>query len=130
MTILYVDDDPDDRQIFQEAVKSLDESFVCDTAVDGLDALSYVGSNKLPDVIFLDINMPLMNGKTCLAELKGNKITSHIPVIIFTTSNNPLERDECEKIGATDFILKPVSFLEMKDILASIFISGKHSLQA
>ena len=123
MTILYVDDDPDDRQIFLEAIKSVDDSFVCDTAKDGLDALAYLDSNKLPDVVFLDINMPLMDGKTCLSEIRGNKNTSHIPVVIFTTSNNPQEKDECRELGASDFVLKPVSYLEMKRILISIFKS-------
>ncbi|MEX2232761.1 MAG: response regulator [Cyclobacteriaceae bacterium] len=124
MTILYVDDDPDDRQIFLEAVKTIDESFVCNTAKDGLDALTYLDSNTLPDVVFLDINMPLMNGKACLAEIKGNKNTSHVPVIIFTTSNNPQEKDECKGLGATDFVHKPISYIEMKDILTSIFITN------
>lgn len=123
MTILYVDDDPDDRHVFQEAVKSIDERLVCMTAQDGLEALSYVTDKKLPDVIFLDINMPLMDGKACLAELRGNKETAHIPIIMFTTSSDPSERSECENLGATDFILKPVSYLEMKEIVISVLYS-------
>jgi CheY-like chemotaxis protein len=123
MTILYVDDDADDRHIFQEAVKSIDARFTCITAQDGLDALSYLSDNKLPDIIFLDINMPLMDGKTCLGELRGNKHTAHIPVIMFTTSNNPEERSMCENLGANDFVLKPVSYLHMREIIASILSS-------
>jgi CheY-like chemotaxis protein len=130
MTILYVDDDPDDRQIFLEALKSIDGRLECVTAKDGLDALSYLESNALPDVVFLDINMPLMDGKTCLTEIKSNKNTSHLPVIIFTTSNNPEEKEECKKIGASDFILKPVSYLDMKEILTSILNSRKDTLFA
>jgi CheY-like chemotaxis protein len=130
MNILYVDDDPDDRQIFLEALKSINEKYVCATAKDGLDALSYLGSHDLPDLIFLDINMPLMNGKTCLAEIKGNKSMAKVPVIIFTTSHNPAEREECKKMGAADFLLKPVSYLGMKNILASIFNSRKNILLA
>jgi CheY-like chemotaxis protein len=130
MKILYVDDDPDDRQVFQEALKSIDENCICATAKDGLDALTYLGSNALPDLIFLDINMPLMNGKTCLAEIKGNKITAHLPVIIFTTSHNPVEKDEFKRLGASDFVLKPVSYLGMKNILTAIFNSRKNMLMA
>jgi CheY-like chemotaxis protein len=125
MTILYVDDDPDDRQIFAEAVKSINDGIECAMAQDGLDALSYLGTHELPDIIFLDINMPLMDGKTCLTEIRGTKETAGIPVVIFTTSNNPAERTECENLGANDFLLKPVSFLEMKDILTSILQSSK-----
>jgi CheY-like chemotaxis protein len=126
MTILYVDDDPDDRQLFLEAVTSIDEKIVCITANDGLDGLSWLGSHDLPDLIFLDINMPLMNGKTCLTEIKNNRETSSIPVIIFTTSNNPREKNECTRIGAEGYVLKPVSYLHMRNILLEILNSRAH----
>lgn len=125
MTILYVDDDADDRQIFVESVNAIDAHFTCATARDGLEALTYLDANELPDVVFLDINMPLMDGKACLAEIRSNKRTSGLPVIIFTTSNDPGERGECEVLGANDFIRKPVSYPEMKNILASTFRSSK-----
>lgn len=122
MTILYVDDDADDRQIFEEAVRSLDAQHVCATARDGLDALSYLTIQKAPpDIIFMDLNMPLMDGKTCLGEIRNNKETGHLPVIIFTTSNNPGDKKRCEELGATDYFLKPVSFVEMREILRGIF---------
>lgn len=120
MTILYVDDDPDDRCIFLEAVKSIDATVVCTTAIDGLDALSLLESHELPHVIFLDINMPLMNGITCLTEIKGNKNTAHIPVIIFTTSDDLLEMEQCMKLGAKEFLHKPSSYAEMKELLLSV----------
>ena len=128
MTILYVDDDPDDRQIFQEAIAAIDTAYVCITAQDGLAALSLLSDRKYPDIIFLDINMPLMDGKSCLTEIRGNKNTAHIPVVMCTTSNNPDERKKCEKLGASDFFLKPVSYREMKEILASILKSAKLEL--
>ena len=128
MTILYVDDDPDDRQIFQEAVRSLDTRTVCVTAQDGLDALSYLSIHQLPDIIFLDLNMPLMDGKTCLSEIRGNKDTGHLPVIIFTTSSNGRDRKDCENLGATDFLLKPVSFRHMREMLRSVFDGNQYSL--
>jgi CheY-like chemotaxis protein len=121
MTILYVDDDPDDRQLFLEAVRSIDDKIVCATANDGLDGLSWLESHTLPDVVFMDINMPLMNGKICLAEIKSNEKTSQLPVIIFTTSNNPDERTECAKIGAAAYVLKPISYLQMKNTLSALF---------
>ena len=128
MTVLYVDDDPDDRQIFQEAIAAIDAAYVCLTAQDGLAALSLLSDRKYPDIIFLDINMPLMDGKSCLTEIRGNKNTAHIPVVMCTTSNNPDERKKCEKLGASDFFLKPVSYREMNEILASILKSAKLEL--
>ena len=125
MTVLYVDDDSDDRLLFIESLKSMNDQVLCVTARDGLEALDYLRKNNLPDVVFLDINMPLMDGKKCLAEIRRNKKTSALPVIIFTTSNDPGERGECEVLGATDFIRKPVSYPDMAQILSSIFQSSK-----
>jgi CheY-like chemotaxis protein len=127
MTILYVDDDPDDRQIFQEAVKSIDSRTICVTAQDGLDALSYLSMHEPPDLIFLDLNMPLMDGKTCLGEIRGNKATGHLPVIVFTTSGNNRDRVDCENLGATDFLLKPVSFRHMREMLRSAFACSQYT---
>lgn len=121
MTILYVDDDADDRQIFQEAVRSLDGQHTCVTACDGLDALSYLSLHEAPDIIFMDLNMPLMDGKTCLVEIRNSKAIRHLPVIIFTTSNHPGDKKQCKELGATDYLLKPVSFIHMREILRAIF---------
>lgn len=121
MTILYVDDDPDDRQIFEEAVKSIDSRHICVTAQDGLDALSYLSMHAAPDMIFMDLNMPLMDGMTCLMAIRENKDNDKLPVIIFTTSTNPKDRRQCERLGATDFLLKPFSFVHMREILRTVF---------
>ena len=130
MTILYVDDDPDDRQLFLEAVRSIDERIVCFTAKDGLDGLSWLGSHTLPDLVFLDINMPLMNGKMCLTEIRTHKETALLPVIIFTTSNNPAEKKECVQIGANAYVLKPVSYPNMRKILLEILNSSAFKITA
>lgn len=126
MTILYVDDDADDREIFCDAVRSIDENIICVTATNGLDALSFLESQtQLPDVVFLDINMPLMGGKTCLAEIRGSKKMAHLHVIMFTTSTNPREIEECKKIGANDFINKPASYLHLRELLTFIINTRK-----
>ncbi len=124
MTILYVDDDSDDREIFRDAIKSINDCIVCETANNGLEALSFLETHhQLPDVVFLDINMPLMNGKICLSEIRGNKKIAHLPVIIFTTSTNPNEITELKNIGATDFINKPSTYIHLTQTLSSIINS-------
>ena len=128
MTILYVDDDSDDRQLFVESVHTMDGQIICATARDGLEALDFLKKNRLPDLVFLDINMPLMDGKKCLAAIRSSKETAALPVIIFTTSNDPGERGECEVLGASDFVRKPVSYHGMVDILGSILGSPKFGL--
>lgn len=123
MSILYVDDDPDDRFIFEEAVKAIDERLICSTVSDGTEALTYLESHK-PDVVFLDINMPLMNGKTCLQRIRANARTSSLPVYILTTSDDPSEKSLCKQIGASDFFMKPDSYRQLKQLLRSVVDSA------
>jgi CheY-like chemotaxis protein len=119
MSILYVDDDPDDRYIFEEAVKAIDARLICSTVNDGTEALIYLESNK-PDVVFLDINMPLMNGKTCLERIRANERMSDLPVYILSTSDDPAEKNFCKRIGASDFFMKPDSYRQLKQLLRSV----------
>ena len=109
MRILFVDDDADDRMLFIEAVKEVDESYECVTANDGRQALELLNNvvHSLPDIIFLDINMPRLSGKKCLFEIKNNERLKHIPVIIYTTSKDVEESKELKELGAYHFISKP-----------------------
>lgn len=109
LSLLIVDDDPDDRAFFIEAAKEVDENIECITANDGQKALDLMRANlsSLPDLIFLDIRMPLLNGKKCLVEIKNDERLKHIPVIIYTTSKLVEESIELKKMGAFHFISKP-----------------------
>ncbi|HTE12300.1 MAG TPA: response regulator [Chitinophagaceae bacterium] len=109
LSLLIVDDDPDDRTFFIEAAKEVDENIECITANDGQKALDLMRANlsSLPDLIFLDIRMPLLNGKKCLVEIKNDERLKHIPVIIYTTSKLVEESIELKKMGAFHFISKP-----------------------
>ena len=109
ISLLIVDDDPDDRELFIEAVKDVDEDIECVTANNGLQALEWLQdtSNPLPNLIFLDIRMPLLNGKKCLYAIKNDERLRHIPVIIYTTSKDVEESKELKEMGAFHFISKP-----------------------
>jgi CheY-like chemotaxis protein len=109
--LFLIDDDPDDQEIFQEAIKVIDKTIICYTASDGKDALSKLhDALLLPDVVFLDLNMPVMNGKDCLKALKQDKVLKHIPVIVYSTSSADKERYNCLSLGATQYISKPPQF--------------------
>jgi CheY-like chemotaxis protein len=110
MRILYIDDDHEDRDIFLEAVRSLTHSVEFEYAASCEDALFKLKTLAPPDLIFLDINMPLRNGKECLKIIKTNPLLKRIPVIIYSTSNHQKERDECTRLGAMDYIVKPGNF--------------------
>jgi CheY-like chemotaxis protein len=122
--VLLVDDDSDDRDLFTEAVSLVDPSISVEVKKDGEELMQYLSStSQLPDVIFLDLNMPKKNGKECLIELRGDKQLSNIPVIIYTTSLNPIDIEDTFKQGAQFFFRKPNSFEEMKEILRKILLA-------
>ena len=111
-SVLLVDDDEDDRTLFTEALTVLDKSIQCWTAVDGKHALDLLMYDLvvLPDVIFLDLNMPKMNGMELLKAIKNHRSYRNIPVIIYTTSSNPEDMKRTRELGAVDFVTKPSNF--------------------
>lgn len=120
MIILIVDDDAEDIELFAEAVLEIDESINCVEAYNGLEALKVLKRNALlPNYIFLDINMPLMNGRKCLEEIKKNPSYRDIPVIIYSTTTDRKQIEECRQLGA-DFLTKPNTFDELTHSLRQI----------
>ena len=77
-----------------------------------IEILTRFSSGELPCLIVLDLNMPKMNGTETLRYLKSEERFRKIPVIIYSTSINPVERDRCLHLGARDYISKPASFGE------------------
>jgi Response regulator containing CheY-like receiver, AAA-type ATPase, and DNA-binding domains len=125
-----VDDDPDDQELFIEALQGIDRSCKCITAFNGEEALQklFRGMLHLPDFIFLDLNMPKMNGKQFLTEVKNNKDIRHIPVIIYSTSSEKNDIVETTRLGASFFLQKPNRFDELSIALTNI-LSGKWNQQ-
>src|SRR4051812_17188221 len=106
--ILLVDDDMDDQELFGEAMAIVDSSATCHFASDGEEGLSMLEDNSLGcHLIFLDLNMPKMNGKQFLAEIKQDKVLSKIPIVIFTTSLREKDGVETANMGAAHFLTKP-----------------------
>lgn len=119
LSLLIVDDDADDRKLFVEAVTEVDENIECLTAKDGQQALELLrNSFLLPDLIFLDLRMPRINGKKCLVEIKNDERLKHIPVFIYTTSKEVSESEELQKLGAVHFISKPSNHEEIYYIIS------------
>jgi len=114
---MIVDDDPDDIDFFRVAVRKIDPLNTCITATDGEDALQKLQkeTGNLPDFIFLDLNMPRMDGKTCLRELKKKERLKDIPVIIYTTSSHEQEKEETLALGAAYFLTKAHSIKMLQE---------------
>ncbi|MDB5274496.1 MAG: response regulator [Chitinophagaceae bacterium] len=128
---LIAEDDVDDQEIFSIAIKELDDSYDCTYTLNGIDALDRLTNGMLlPDYIFLDLNMPRMNGIQCLEEIKKIPHLSHIPVVIYSTSSGQSFIDEALLHGAVTFITKPSRISDLVTILKDFFanqISGKFS---
>ena len=120
--LFLVDDDIDDQQIFAEALSEIDDSINLLTAFSGLEALDTLreSTSRLPDLIFLDLNMPKMNGKQFLKEMKSNSTLANIPVVIYTTSSAKTDKDETLELGAQGFIVKPDSYGAVCQAIRSI----------
>lgn len=126
MTIFYADDDLEDCELFTEALKQIDPQVKSIIAKDGREALAYLSNTTdLPDYIFLDINMPLVDGKKCLMEIKKSNKLQSIPVIMYSTTSDTSEIREYYKLGAHDFLIKPNNFNTLCDSLESIFTFSK-----
>jgi CheY-like chemotaxis protein len=125
-SILLVDDDDDDKTLFKEAVSVLDKSIQCWTASDGQQAMDLLLYELVvtPDVIFLDLNMPKMNGLEFLRMIRNNRAFKQIPIIIYTTSSNPEDMRKSRELGATDFVTKPSDFDELYQKLIGVL--NKH----
>lgn len=110
-TLYLIDDDMDDLDFFCEAVQQVDSSIICFKSSDSEYALRSFqqGEIPLPDLIFLDLNMPLIDGRTFLCEIKKIDEYASIPVIIYSTSAHPKDIDDTRKLGAAGFITKPFS---------------------
>lgn len=117
---LLVDDDLDDTFLFEEMLQQVNTSVIFQNATNGKEALDRLraANAQLPDIIFLDLNMPRMDGRQCLAELKDDPRLKHIPVIIYTTSAHPKDITQTLQNGAACFITKPTDTRELKNILA------------
>ena len=119
--IFLVEDDEDDQQFFQEAITDIDNTICLKLAVNGLDALNKLGSMSiLPDLIFMDINMPLMNGLDCLVKLKSNAQFKNIPVVILSTSPSFYGDRQTAIQMANSFFSKPSNSDVLKKNIADM----------
>ena len=119
--ILLADDDADDCMFFESAIKELSIPAKIVTVHNGELAMEWLARTEtLPDIIFLDINMPCKNGSECLAEIKQIERLQSIPVVIISTS---LDNDiiiDLHKNGALFYIRKPSSFAHLKILLSHV----------
>lgn len=124
LKVLLADDDEDDRFFFQKALDTLDFPCYLKTVCDGEKLINYLNENteSLPDVLFLDLNMPRKNGTECLKAIKTNDKLKDLPVIISSTMINDNIARELYSLGAHYYVRK-CEFAELKLMLNKVLTS-------
>ena len=120
MTCFLIDDDLDDRGIFQRALNILDSSIELITAESGIEALEIINANNLflPDYIFLDLNMPYMSGRECLHKLREVERLKNVPIFLYSTVN--MDNETLVPQLASGCVTKPRSIKEITKVLSGI----------
>ncbi|MBO9571165.1 MAG: response regulator [Chitinophagaceae bacterium] len=123
--ILFSDDDTDDALLFTQAADLLTSPILLSFAEDGEQLMRYLSKEMLPDMIFLDLNMPVKNGFECLKEIRSDKKLDWLPIVVYTTSDSQADIDACFELRANLYVVKPTSFENiiktLKKILAVDF---------
>lgn len=129
--ILLADDDKDDIDLFRDALNEISLSTDLALVSNGDILMKYLCDPKkpFPDILFLDLNMPKKNGFKCLSEIKADQQLYGLPVIIFSTSNEPQLINELYQTGARYYIRKPNSFGQLKKLVhQALIISTQASI--
>ena len=130
LRFFLADDDQDDTDLFREALLDIDPSIEFNFASSGKELVPKLRMGKLePQIIFLDINMPGMNGWECLELLKSKNEWKDIPVIMYSTSSSGMEGKKALNLGALCFYEKPPNFLRLRDFLKLIAASSVEDLE-
>ena len=121
MRIVYIDDDVDDREFFKDALQAIDPQISCtsfERPEDGVDFLK--GTVAMPDMIFIDINMPRMNGYQSVREIRSITPMRRVPIIMLTTSRSSTDITEFKNMGI-QVLIKPNKMADLVHAIKSIF---------
>jgi CheY-like chemotaxis protein len=122
---LLIDDDSEDQEIFVTAVREINSTTKCRVVSDAENALKLLKqTSELPDLIFLDINMPKMDGFEFLVHIKRDQRLSNIPVIFYSTTKDESQISKATKLGASAFISKTSDYKSLCEILQHFLKDG------
>jgi CheY-like chemotaxis protein len=116
--VLLIDDDPDEHEIFSYALKKYDSKITC-ISINGMESLSLI--NFLPDVVFVDMNMPEADGIDCLRKMKETTKFKEVPVYIYSTASYNCREREAFALGASRWIRKPKSIIAYSQMFEELF---------
>ena len=119
MTILYADDDDEDQEVFAEIIQAIDPQITILRARDGLHAIEILSKSEAPNIIFLDYNMPFLNGYQVLAEIRNEEKYQNTRVIVFSTSLSERAYNEYPSLNVR-YARKPNTFREGVEAVRAI----------
>jgi two-component system response regulator len=109
--ILLVEDNPNDAELTQRALKKSDLGARLAIARDGAEALEYLLSSRpRPKVVFLDLKLPKIDGIEVLRRVRSEERTRSLPIVVLTSSQEERDINECYKLGVNSYVVKPVEF--------------------
>lgn len=120
---MIIDDDDDDQEIFKMCLQAVNKNIDCISSYNGREAIDMLTSNPefSPDYIFLDVNMPKMNGIECLKILHKIPRLKHTKIFMYSTTSEKSVLEESRELGAIDYIVKPNKTALLKEKLRNIF---------
>jgi CheY-like chemotaxis protein len=127
MHILMADDDKDEFYLLQEAAQKACEDLKVSYAANWLELLRFI-LKTLPDILFIDLNMPVKNGLECLQQLREDRKYDKIPIIIYSNAISKTDIEKAYKNGANYFIIKPDAIEDISNMIKKICSLGKEAL--
>ncbi len=121
MKVLFIEDDMIESMKMQRAISKLQYKHTLIEAKNGEEALEILNQGDLPDIIFLDLNMPRMSGIEFLGILKADERLKYLPTVILTTSENRTDLLECFKIGIAGYVIKPLKYEDYESKIKKVF---------
>jgi CheY-like chemotaxis protein len=121
LNILLIDDDREEWNFFKEALEKVNIHFELTCCHNAMDSVYYELLHKDFHLIFLDINMPGENGIKFLEKIKSKENFRHIPVIMYTVSANETDIEQCYRLGAHHYLVKPYAERNLVESLRKIF---------
>jgi CheY-like chemotaxis protein len=124
-SIILADDERNDHDFFRDALRDIHHSIRLSVVDDGAELLLTL-QHYLPDMLFLDLDMPIKNGLECLREIRNNPTTEDLPVVVFSSTTRSVNIDTAYAMGADLFFIKPSTFSDLKSALLALLSLDWH----
>ncbi len=129
-SVLLAEDDEDDVHLFKTVLAELNQDILVTVAADGNLLMAFLKqATTLPEMIFLDLNMPFKNGFQCLREIRGNEKWNSIKIFVLSTSSQPQHIEDAYKGGADLYLSKPTSYTQFKNMVEKCLVNNWEGLK-